>query len=209
APAPRSPRLPGRGAALPEVVEQPELARRVHGLKEVGVLEGDELPVGREALERLALEGDRRVVAEVVPDAPGVENEEAAVDAAGAGLRLLVEAGDEGPVEVDLAEAAGRARGGHRRHLAVLLVEGEEPADVDVRHAVAVREAEEPVLLDVTPDGGDAAGGLRRLARLGEGHVPGLVLGVAAHELDGAALAEVHREIARHRAVVEEELLDE
>jgi hypothetical protein len=103
------------------------------------VPEGPELPVGGEALERLALEDG---VGAYVVEHPRLEAEEAAVDPA-VEARLLVEARDQAlAVEARDAELELRPDDGHRREGAVGGVEVELRAEVDVGHAVGVGDAE-------------------------------------------------------------------
>src|SRR5829696_3182724 len=83
------PRRPGSGAGRPEVVERDRVLVGVHAGPEAAVAERGELPAGRQALERLALE--HRILAQVRERA-GLEGEEAAVDPV-LGLRLLAEPG--------------------------------------------------------------------------------------------------------------------
>src|SRR5215208_6188624 len=83
-------RSPWGVAAGPQVVERDRVLVGVHAGPEALVAVGGELAVGRQALERLALE--HRVLAEVLQRARS-QREEAAVDPV-LGLRLLVEAGD-------------------------------------------------------------------------------------------------------------------
>src|SRR5918997_706064 len=71
------PRGPRRLAGRPQVVERDRVLVGVHARPEAPVAEGEQLAVGREALERLALQ--HRVLAQVAQHARR-EREEAAVD---------------------------------------------------------------------------------------------------------------------------------
>src|SRR5687767_5744534 len=95
-----SPQLPRRLAGRPQVVELDRVLVGVHALPEARVPVRAQLPVGGEALERLALERAR--LADVVEDAR-LEAEEAAVDPV-VRARLLGEADDAVAVEQRDAE---------------------------------------------------------------------------------------------------------
>jgi hypothetical protein len=76
-------------AALPQTLEQPDVAERIHALPESIMLVGGELSVGRQPLEGFRFQAGL-VSFEVVKDAR-LEHEEASVDPAVAGLGFLRE----------------------------------------------------------------------------------------------------------------------
>src|ERR1700704_6408246 len=89
-------------SALPQLLEVPLLAQRVHGLEEAVVAVRHQLAVCGQLLEHLALE--RRVgPGDVVQDG-GLEDEEAAIDPSHVDLGLLREAGNAFAVELDRTE---------------------------------------------------------------------------------------------------------
>jgi hypothetical protein len=124
---------------------------------------GHELAGARQALERIALE-DRRVAGEVV-EHPRLEGEEAAVDPALAGLRLLGELAHAVVLEGQRAEARRRPHGRDGRELPVRAVEAEQRACVQVREAVAVGDEERP-FAEVRPQPADPAARHRLPARV-------------------------------------------
>src|SRR5919112_2964724 len=120
--SPVAPRRPRRLTRIPERLEHPQVAQRVHRLPEAAVLEGDELAVRREALEGLALEED------LVPGDPvedrRLEDEEPGVHPGAIANRLFLERADarrhdasDGRVVLDLQgpEATERLDRGDRR----------------------------------------------------------------------------------------------
>src|SRR4051812_48076581 len=124
----------------------------------------------RQALERLVLPG--RVVAfDVVADL-WRQHEEAAVDPA-ALARLLLEAADPVATEVDRAPAPARLNRRHRGEGALPAVEGQQLAQVDVGHSVAVGE-EELLVAHVRQHALEPSAGLRLVARVDQGDAPRL-----------------------------------
>src|SRR5205085_2121392 len=111
----------------------------VHGLPEAIVPVHHELAVSRRALERLALEDEPALRAQVAVDERSLEDEEAAGDRAGARLRLLGEPADARAAALEPPEAAGPAEG-QRAVVQVRLV-GEEEV-LDRRPLVAQEEHE-------------------------------------------------------------------
>src|SRR4051794_24471923 len=132
---------------------------------------GRELLVLRQALQRLLLPYGG--VAVDVARHLGREHEEAAVDPAPVALRLLLVAADQVVVDVERAEAARRLYGGDGGEPAVLAVEADQLAEVQIRHAVAVGEAE-LLAADVGQYALQAAAGHRLGAGVDEGHLPRL-----------------------------------
>src|ERR1044071_4175841 len=145
------------------------------------------------------------VVALDVVEDRGLEDHEAAVDPALADLRLLGELGDEVAVEDEAAEARGRADGRHGGDAPLRAVEGEQLAEVDVAHAVAVGE-EEGAVLQPRLKPLDAAARVRLLPRVLQVDAP--VLALALLRLDAAA-PEVNAHAPAQRAVVHEVALDD
>src|SRR4051794_34794344 len=134
------PGLPARLARRPLLLQHDLVAEAVHVLPVARVPVGGQLAVIRQALKGLALP-DRLVALDVVEDA-GLEDEEAPVDPATVAGGLLAERLDPVSLERERTEAAGRLDRRQGREHALLAVEFDEGADVDVRDAVAVGEAE-------------------------------------------------------------------
>src|SRR5690606_23489215 len=124
----------------PQLLEELLLLERVHARPEAVVAVAHQLAVLHEAVDRLALPAAR--VAVDVVDGLRLEDEEAAVDPALALLRLLVEVLDPVALERQVAEARRRADGRDGRDAPVGAVERRQAPEVDVGHAVAVREVE-------------------------------------------------------------------
>src|SRR3954467_8811177 len=91
--------------------------QRVHRPPEAGVTVGSELPVLRQALERLLLP-DGGVVAEIVEDR-GLQHEEAAIDPAAVAPRLLLEMPDHIVADIERTKPGRRLDRGNRRVPAV------------------------------------------------------------------------------------------
>src|SRR3954465_10021160 len=134
------PGLPARLARRPLLLQHDLVPEAVHVLPVAGMAVGGQLAVVGQALERLALP-DRLVALDVVEDA-GLEDEEAPVDPAAVAGGLLAERLDAVALERERAEAAGRLDRRQGREHALLAVEFDQGADVDVRDAVPVGEAE-------------------------------------------------------------------
>src|SRR6185437_16310834 len=129
-----SPDFPRGVAALPERFQPHFVAHGVHALPEAVVLIGHQLAIARQLLQRLALEL-RRIAFDVVEDSR-LEYEERAVDPGLSGQRLLIEARHAAAIELQSPEARRRAHGGDRREASMVVMEGEQLAQVDVRDAV-------------------------------------------------------------------------
>src|SRR6185503_6216539 len=129
------PFLPGRGARRPQLLEVALVAQRVHRVPEAVVAVGRELPLGGEALHRLAL--PHRVIAVDVAADLGGQHEEAAVDPAAVAVRLLLEAAHALVLHLQGAEAPGRLHGRDRRERVLGAVEVDQLPDVDRGQAVA------------------------------------------------------------------------
>jgi hypothetical protein len=166
------------------------VAERVHVLPESAVVVDGELAVVHEAAQRLLLP-DGGVALDVVEHAR-LADEEAAVDQVAVGGGLLAEAVH--PVrlrrEVERAEAA---RLQHRRHggeRALLAVEGDQRADVDVGDPVAVGQAE-GLVAEIVAHAAEPSAGHGLEPGVGEGDAPGLAL-------DPVDLDRVGGEVDRH-----------
>ena len=111
----------------------------VHAVPEALVPVGAQLAVGRQSLERLALED--AVVVQIVEDG-GLEAEEASVDPA-LDLRFLVETTHEAAVvELGDAELELWADDCHRRQTSCLAVHARECRQIDVRDTVRIGDGE-------------------------------------------------------------------
>ena len=119
-------------------------------------MERHELAVARQPREHVGFEAV--AVAAQVPEDARLEDHEAAVDPAFAGLRLLLELGHGVALEDEAAEARRRAHRRQRRQLAVSTVEGGKLVEPHVGDAVAVRQHEwrvaEPRLETLQPAAG-------------------------------------------------------
>src|SRR5262249_36348089 len=166
------PNLPRRPGPLPRLGEVLQVTRRVHALPVAVVRVHLELAVLGEALERVALE-HAAVGGGQILEERAFEDEESAVDEAIRHGRLLAELDHAGATRHQLAEARGRTDTGHGPDPAVALVKGHELPDVDVGHAVTVRQHESRTV-DVALDSLDAGAGQRGGTGVGEGHRPAL-----------------------------------
>src|SRR5215211_8795326 len=101
---------------------------------------GHQLSVRGKSLEGRAFE-DRRVTMQIV-EHTRLEYEEAAVDPAFAGLRLLVKVDHLVAVHDNRTESCRGTHGGHGSELAMRPMKLHERLDVDVGDAVTVRERE-------------------------------------------------------------------
>src|SRR4051794_15611114 len=146
-PSAGEPRRPRRVALRPEVVELDRVLVGVHALPEAGVAKRVQLPVGGEALQRLALEPAQ--LSQLV-NHPGLKDEDPAVDPV-LRARLLAKPGHAAVVAVDLghAELQLGPHDRHRRQRAVRVVEAEHRLQVDVREPVAIGRAEALLAHDV------------------------------------------------------------
>src|SRR5688572_4523398 len=102
-----SPDFPGSLVALPKLVEQLELTKRVHRLPESIVREAHQLAVGRHAAQRGLFENQASVVIQVIKKSSG-KDKEPAVDPAGGRLRLFVEFRNQIILRQQFAEASRR-----------------------------------------------------------------------------------------------------
>src|SRR6266446_1340942 len=129
------PHFPRRLLARPELVQVLVFAVSVHGEEEAVMAISHELTFARQALQRLTFE-DALGPTEVIENA-AVEDEEAGADQA-ISLGLLHEALNL-PLGVGFehTEARDGRDGRNRREAAVLAMEVEQAADVDVAEAVA------------------------------------------------------------------------
>ena len=177
-----TPHLPRHVPALPEALEQPDVAQRVHRLPEAVVAERHQLADLGQPLERLALP-DRIVPVDVVEHAR-LEDEEAAVDPALSICGFSVNSATRSPSKTSPPKRAG-GRTAARRELAVRAVELDQLAAADVGDAVAVGEHErcrrgarlEPL---------DPTARLRRDAGVDEVDLPVLVAAVVDVDLPAA-----------------------
>src|SRR4051812_8237091 len=126
----RSPHLPGSGALRPHFLESGLVAQGIHGLPETGVRIGHELPAGGEAHERFLL--PTGLIARNEIDGLRFDDEEAAVDPCAVARGLLLEARDQLTLQVQRAVSSGRLDRGDRGKLAVIAMELDERANVDV-----------------------------------------------------------------------------
>src|SRR5665213_2933280 len=132
------PYLPGRVAAIPEVVQDLAFAKRIHGLKETVVVIGDKLEIGGQALERFFLE--HALIAIEIIEHLALEYKEPGT---GPGVRLgfLYEVQHlVGLVNVEDAKSRNRAKSGHRGEPAMVPVERQQPRDIDVAHTISVSQ---------------------------------------------------------------------
>src|SRR5262245_5441958 len=95
-------RVPRRLAAVPQFLEKSSIAHGVHALPELVVLEGDQLPLLRGGLQWFALK-PRLITRNEIQDSR-LEHEEAAVDPARLGLRLLSELCDQVAIEMHVTK---------------------------------------------------------------------------------------------------------
>src|SRR6185312_11999798 len=118
----------------PEILQEMDVAQRVHALPEAIMPIRHELAFPRQPLHRLQL--PRRRIAVDVIEHLRLEHKEAAVDPAGAYLRLFgkVKHARVGRVvgEDQLAEAGRRVDGGDRGQFTMAAVEGDELLNVYV-----------------------------------------------------------------------------
>src|SRR5215471_12229888 len=203
-----SPGFPGGSAGGPKLIEKRVLADGVHRLPKIGVLVSDQLTIGRQTLQGLAFQNGIRVSSEIWPKRDGVENKESTIDETSGGLRLFVEMLNERACHLHLSETPGRTHRGHRGDLAVLPVKLNQLADVDIRHSVAISEAELILSLQIAANCYQPATGAGKLPRLGERNAP-VLFTVRVRKCDGAFGAELHRNVGGHRSVIEEEFLDQ
>src|SRR5262249_27593000 len=172
--AARLPDHPGRLIRSPELLELILLAERVHRLPKAGMGVGHELSAAGELRQRLGL--PRGLVATDQLDAPRGQHEEASVDEASTTTRLLDEARHLGSVHLEPSVASRWLYGGDRCELSVLAVESQLLGDIDVRDAVAVREAEGVFVFHVLDDALEPATGHALLAGVDERDLPRLGL---------------------------------
>src|SRR5262249_23544250 len=163
-------------------------AERIHALPEATVLVDGELLLANAALERLAFERARRIRGEVLEERM-LEEEEAAVDEPGGGLRLLVERLHDAAHVLDLAEAARRTHGGERREALRCAVEVEHALQRHVGDAVAVRDREGLAGAEVLRRDREAGARHGRGAGLDQRDLPARAVTRLAVELDRAGLA--------------------
>ncbi len=134
------------------------------------------------------------------------KHEVAAVDQRAITLGLFLETDDAVLLDVERTEAPRRVSGGQRRDLAVLAVEIDRCADIDVGDTVAVGEAEGFLVANVLGHAQQAAASHRVVAGVDEGHVPWL--GALVMHLH-AVRAHVESHIRHVQEVVGEVLLDD
>src|SRR5918992_2352892 len=159
---PSGPDLPGGPALGPEVVQEDRVLVGVHAVPEAAVLEGAELAVGRETLERVALQ---HVVRADVVERAGLKAEEAAVDPALVAGLLREAAHVAVAVQLGHAELELGLDDGHGRERPVAVVIGEQGGEVDIGHAVGVGRAE-ALAVEAVRHAGDPSPGRGVLAGL-------------------------------------------
>src|SRR5665213_3576527 len=108
-------------------------------------MKSQQLPITGKRLQRCALE-HRGVVADVVEHC-GFEYKESAADPTLSHLGLLGEGRHEIILDIEIAEACGRANGSNGSHAAVRAVKSEQCADIHIRYSIAVGEHEGTCLL--------------------------------------------------------------
>lgn len=193
---------------MPKLLELAFVAQRVHRPPEIRVLEGDELALGRQSLERGALPDG--VVPVDVRDDGRVEHKKAAVDPTHLLVGLFAEAAHaERIVKLQNPEAAGRRHCRNGSLLGVRAVEVDDVANLYPGQAIAIRHAERfvPEVLGHAPEAPPRHG---FGSGVYEGHFPGLVRATvetdsvrAEIDSDVIILSEViHEIILNHRPLV-------
>ena len=179
------------------------VAQRIHGLPEPQVLVGLQLAIAAEGFQRHRF--PRHIITLDQRQHARRQYEKAAIDEAAIAARFFGETRHHVALAPQRAVASRGLHRGHRGRLAVAAVEGDQGADIDVRHAIAIGEAEGLFFLDVVRHALETAARHGGLAGVHQGHAPGFGLALVHFH---AVVGHVEGHVRHVQEVVGEVLID-